>query len=186
MDPGGSLNSPACNTCIFIQIFIFLGYIMTSFVEKEDRESNNSRKFSPCSLEAMKTNVLMKIGTDIDDCFQSLRFNSESEPEISICGNMILEPGEECDCGRNASTCYDPCCYPAYVSENDRYYNRTAVPCTYRRMCSLDPALVYGIYLPFSVIIFSVIIVAMVLHQDWKRNKWCFTHITQGNIRILR
>lgn len=34
-----------------------------------------------------------------------------TEPQISLCGNGVVEEGEECDCGWEGD-CRDPCCYP--------------------------------------------------------------------------
>lgn len=34
-----------------------------------------------------------------------------TEPQSSICGNGVVEPGEECDCGWEED-CKDKCCYP--------------------------------------------------------------------------
>lgn len=36
-----------------------------------------------------------------------------------ICGNGMLEPGEECDCGYS-DQCKDPCCYSANEAEDKR------------------------------------------------------------------
>lgn len=33
------------------------------------------------------------------------------EPQISLCGNGVVEEGEECDCGWEGD-CREPCCYP--------------------------------------------------------------------------
>ncbi len=34
-----------------------------------------------------------------------------TEPQESICGNEVVEPGEECDCGW-AEDCTESCCFP--------------------------------------------------------------------------
>jgi disintegrin and metalloproteinase domain-containing protein 10 len=37
--------------------------------------------------------------------------NSFVEPQPAICGNGVVEEGEECDCGWEED-CKDNCCYP--------------------------------------------------------------------------
>ncbi|MCJ8737630.1 hypothetical protein PDJAM_G00026370 [Pangasius djambal] len=66
------------------------------FPHAADEVKENSDRFSPCSLRHMSR--LLKIKKD--KCFVV-----SDQP---ICGNRILEKGEECDVGLNAS---DPCCY---------------------------------------------------------------------------
>ena len=34
-----------------------------------------------------------------------------TEPQTAICGNGVVEEGEECDCGWEED-CNDPCCHP--------------------------------------------------------------------------
>jgi len=68
--------------------------------------SENQGKFSPCSLRSMKAK-LETLGAD--DCFRDLAYDEEfSELEIAQCGNLILEPGEQCDCGFDqiVTSCY--------------------------------------------------------------------------------
>uniref|UniRef100_A0A4W4G9X0 Si:ch1073-396h14.1 n=1 Tax=Electrophorus electricus TaxID=8005 RepID=A0A4W4G9X0_ELEEL len=66
------------------------------FPQATDVVQENSDMFSPCSLRHM--GHLLKIKKD--KCFVV-----SDQP---ICGNRILEKGEECDVGHNES---DPCCY---------------------------------------------------------------------------
>ncbi|KAF4083137.1 hypothetical protein AMELA_G00136580 [Ameiurus melas] len=66
------------------------------FPHAADEVKENSDRFSPCSLRHMSR--LLKINKD--KCFVV-----SDQP---ICGNRIVEKGEECDVGLNAS---DPCCY---------------------------------------------------------------------------
>jgi hypothetical protein len=46
------------------------------------------------------------------------------EPQQSICGNGVVEPGEHCDCGWEED-CEDKCCYP--MSKHPRFDEK---PCT--------------------------------------------------------
>lgn len=47
-----------------------------------------------------------------------------TEPQQSICGNGVVEPGEQCDCGWEED-CKDSCCYPM-----SRHPNYNEKPCT--------------------------------------------------------
>lgn len=60
----------------------------------------NNVLLSPCSKSSIFENLQRKS----EKCF--------TEPGHSICGNKIVEPGEECDCGyRDEESCNrDPCC----------------------------------------------------------------------------
>lgn len=40
-----------------------------------------------------------------------LAHSQPTEPQTSICGNGVVEPGEQCDCGWEED-CKDKCCYP--------------------------------------------------------------------------
>ena len=56
----------------------------------------------------------LKAGDEL--CFIDHPFDENfADLEISLCGNNIVEPGEECDCGLDESVCNDPCCYPAII-----------------------------------------------------------------------
>lgn len=46
------------------------------------------------------------------------------EPQASLCGNGVVEAGEECDCGWEED-CRDSCCFP-----QRRYPPAEEVPCT--------------------------------------------------------
>ena len=76
----------------------------------------NNDKFSKCSKDSIKENVDKK-RADNPDCFM--------ESDKPICGNKVVEDGEQCDCGDD-QTCTEDCCIPASV---------TAVP--NNRQCSL-------------------------------------------------
>lgn len=47
-----------------------------------------------------------------------------TEPQEAICGNGVVEPGEQCDCGWEED-CKDSCCYP--MSRHPRFDQK---PCT--------------------------------------------------------
>nr|XP_025035980.1 disintegrin and metalloproteinase domain-containing protein 10-like [Pelodiscus sinensis] len=71
-------------------------YLM--FSRATDGQQYNNDKFSPCSIEHIG-NIL---STKKDRCFV--------ETERPVCGNQLVDPGEECDVGDSYS---DPCCYAA-------------------------------------------------------------------------
>ncbi|XP_024859761.1 disintegrin and metalloproteinase domain-containing protein 10 isoform X2 [Kryptolebias marmoratus] len=71
-------------------------YLMFPHATDEVRENND--KFSPCSIEQISKVLKLKK----DDCFVV-----SDQP---ICGNQIVEEGEECDVGHRDT---DLCCYSA-------------------------------------------------------------------------
>uniref|UniRef100_G3PBJ7 ADAM10 endopeptidase n=1 Tax=Gasterosteus aculeatus aculeatus TaxID=481459 RepID=G3PBJ7_GASAC len=71
-------------------------YLMFPHATDEVRENND--KFSPCSIEHISRVLKLKK----DDCFVV-----SDQP---ICGNLIVEEGEECDIGHNDT---DLCCFSA-------------------------------------------------------------------------
>ncbi|KAK3533260.1 hypothetical protein QTP70_014330 [Hemibagrus guttatus] len=76
------------------------GYFLM-FPQASDEVKENSERFSPCSLRHMSRLLKFKK----DNCF--------IVSDQPICGNQILEKGEECDVGLNAN---DPCCYSSRES----------------------------------------------------------------------
>ncbi|KAI8424086.1 hypothetical protein MSG28_002694 [Choristoneura fumiferana] len=86
-------------------------YIMFARATSGDRKNNN--KFSPCSLRAIDP-VLNNKARSPKGCF--------TEPQPAICGNGVVEEGEECDCGWT-SECTDKCCHPQAARPNYK-------PCT--------------------------------------------------------
>ena len=78
-------------------------YIIFASATSGDRYNNN--KFSNCSKQNVSA-VLDAItdGHKLPDCFR--------ENEGAFCGNKIVEPGEECDCGYDETECEEQCCYP--------------------------------------------------------------------------
>ncbi|KAM9762487.1 disintegrin and metalloproteinase domain-containing protein 10 isoform 2-T2 [Menidia menidia] len=74
-------------------------YLMFPHATDEVRENND--RFSPCSIRHISRILKLKK----DDCFVA-----SDQP---ICGNQIVEEGEECDIGHNDT---DLCCYSASSS----------------------------------------------------------------------
>ncbi|KAJ0065172.1 hypothetical protein NL108_005656, partial [Boleophthalmus pectinirostris] len=71
-------------------------FLMFPHASDEVRENND--KFSPCTIKHISKVLHLKK----DDCFVV-----SDQP---ICGNLLVEEGEECDVGHNDT---DPCCYSA-------------------------------------------------------------------------
>ncbi|XP_053945367.1 uncharacterized protein LOC128854922 isoform X1 [Anastrepha ludens] len=96
-------------------------FIMFARATSGDKKNNN--KFSPCSLKSIEP-VLNAKARSAKGCF--------TEPQVSICGNGVVEPGEQCDCGWEED-CKDKCCFP--MSRHPRIDEK---PCTLtpRAMCS--------------------------------------------------
>ena len=123
-----------------------------------------------------------------DDCFKDLLYeDGESNIEISLCGNGIVEPGEQCDCGYDQESCNDFCCYPANIDATQRYWNSTAKYCSRneRSACLTRPGLIYGFYVPWAVIACFVLITSFLLYKDWHGERKLFTHITKHRVRII-
>ncbi|KAM8877693.1 disintegrin and metalloproteinase domain-containing protein 10-like [Synchiropus picturatus] len=78
-------------------------FIMYSKATSGDKPNNN--KFSVCSIQYISD--VLKSKKDI--CFV--------ESGLPICGNKIVEDGEQCDCGY-MEECDDPCCYDADQDES--------------------------------------------------------------------
>ena len=111
---------------------------------------------SSCSLEDMRQTV---------SSLTCLLPDDEEPLEVSLCGNGLVEPGEECDCGGDEVTCDDPCCYPAHISPGERAANRSALPCssTGRAGCLTPAHLMYGIYLPVLFIFIITVLLTVFL-----------------------
>ncbi|XP_046402569.1 disintegrin and metalloproteinase domain-containing protein 10 isoform X2 [Ischnura elegans] len=75
-------------------------YIMFARATSGDKKNNN--KFSPCSLKSIDP-VLNAKARNVKGCF--------TEPQAALCGNGVVESGEECDCGWEED-CRDSCCFP--------------------------------------------------------------------------
>ncbi|XP_043668991.1 disintegrin and metalloproteinase domain-containing protein 10-like isoform X2 [Vespula pensylvanica] len=96
-------------------------FIMFARATSGDKRNNN--RFSPCSLNAINP-VLNSKARSPKGCF--------TEPQVSLCGNGVVEDGEECDCGWEED-CRDTCCFP-----QRRYPPTEETPCTLtpRSVCS--------------------------------------------------
>lgn len=64
----------------------------------------NNDQFSVCSKDSIKQNINRHRSKQDSTCFIKA-----DEP---ICGNKIVERGEQCDCG-DTETCTEDCCEPA-------------------------------------------------------------------------
>lgn len=88
-------------------------FIMFARATSGDKRNNN--RFSPCSLTSIDP-VLNTKARSPRGCF--------TEPQVSLCGNGVVEDGEECDCGWE-DDCRDSCCFP-----QRRYPPFNEKPCT--------------------------------------------------------
>ncbi|XP_066523268.1 disintegrin and metalloproteinase domain-containing protein 10-like [Hoplias malabaricus] len=80
-------------------------YIMYARATSGDKLNNN--KFSVCSIR------------NISQVLEKKRGNCFVESGQPICGNALVEPGEECDCGYS-DQCRDQCCYDANQADNKK------------------------------------------------------------------
>jgi len=115
------------------------------FARATSGDKQNNRNFSPCSLKSIKP-VLLAKARGPKGCFKGIKhifkfcmilllpsFSSfYPEPQTALCGNGVVEDGEECDCGW-AEDCQEECCWP---QRNEFPANER--PCTLRptKVCS--------------------------------------------------
>ncbi|XP_068174199.1 disintegrin and metalloproteinase domain-containing protein 10-like [Antennarius striatus] len=90
-------------------------YIMYARATSGDKLNNN--KFSLCSIR----NISAVLNKKRDDCFV--------ESGQPICGNGLVEAGEQCDCGYN-DQCKDVCCYSANEEEGKKCKLRPGKLCS--------------------------------------------------------
>jgi disintegrin and metalloproteinase domain-containing protein 10 len=82
----------------------------------------NNRNFSQCSKDTMGP-LMFLLASQPKFCFVT--------PNSTTCGNMIVESGEQCDCGFTTD-CTDKCCYPAdYVDPTKRCKLTPSSKCRY-------------------------------------------------------
>lgn len=95
------------------------------FARATSGDKKNNRQFSPCSLKSVKK-VLLAKARGHKGCF--------SEPKMALCGNGVVEEGEECDCGWEED-CAEKCCWPqtGLPPEAGR------IPCTLRPKMACSP-----------------------------------------------
>jgi len=98
-------------------------YIMFARATSGDKKNNN--QFSPCSLKSIN-GVLGSKARNENGCF--------TEPQSAICGNGVVELGEECDCGWEED-CTEKCCYPMRSTQV-----RNEKPCTLRPFQNCSPS----------------------------------------------
>ncbi|XP_063989410.1 disintegrin and metalloproteinase domain-containing protein 10-like isoform X1 [Diachasmimorpha longicaudata] len=98
-------------------------FIMFARATSGDKRNNN--RFSPCSLNAINP-VLNTKARSPKGCF--------TEPQASLCGNGVVEDGEECDCGWEED-CRDTCCFP-----QRRYPPAEGKPCTLTPRATCSPS----------------------------------------------
>jgi hypothetical protein len=94
-----------------------------------DGGDSNNLKFSPCSRFLANNRI---VGQSRDSCFV--------KPEVSICGNGIVEFGEDCDCGITNTDVTDPtqlASILSYCQTAEDNYNKD--PCCLPN-CTLDSA----------------------------------------------
>lgn len=144
-------------------------------------------EFSPCSLQDMQARMETILRTGRQSCFVSREEDKYLNP--SFCGNHKVEEGEECDCGLDYRLCRDPCCYPGHLTTQERLDNHTARPChTHTKLSCLKPwdtALTYGIILPWIIITIAVVLLAVVLLWDWRKDKKLFLHVSKP-VQLVR
>ncbi|XP_044514421.1 disintegrin and metalloproteinase domain-containing protein 10-like [Gracilinanus agilis] len=80
-----------------------------------DGDQPNNDRFSPCSTAFIRKTLRAKK----DQCFV--------ESDRPICGNQVLDPGEECDSGSEPK---DPCCYAANETEGLRCQLKGGAQCS--------------------------------------------------------
>ncbi|KXJ68472.1 hypothetical protein RP20_CCG003293 [Aedes albopictus] len=95
------------------------------FARATSGDKRNNNRFSPCSLKAIEP-VLNAKARSAKGCF--------TEPQASICGNGVVEHGEQCDCGWEED-CKDSCCYP--MSRHPRFDQK---PCTLTPKAQCSPS----------------------------------------------
>ena len=156
------------------------------FIMSGSSNGTNQRRFSNCSVARMVGNVT-QLREDYTNCLVEVDQLETEVVQVDLCGNNVVEGGEECDCGDDQETCDDPCCYPAHIGAAERGANDSALPCsrTERRRCVTPASLMFGVYMPLAFILVMLVLTGVLLRNDWVRDKKFFVHITEGNVRIV-
>ena len=108
-------------------------YIMTAFANDGSRSNNDN--FSPCSITMMRRIISSK-GQNQNGCFRE---------STDLCGNYLLDEGEECDCGvdhTNGICNSDHCCNATsckLVSSPNVHCSPQSSGCCYNN-CTIIPA----------------------------------------------
>ena len=143
--------------------------------------SEDNLRFSSCSLEDMNKKLDSILRNSSQTCFVAREQEDYRSP--GFCGNLLVEEGEECDCGLDLRRCADPCCYPGLLSPSDRETNASARPChTHTSRQCLQPwhtPLIFGLVIPWTVILSLTILLGILLCLDWRRNKQLFLHLSE-------
>ena len=75
------------------------------YARATDSTQLNNNKFSTCSVNSIEPVLTQKSS----NCFLST---------TAICGNGLVEVGEECDCG-DVMSCQDPCCQASGTGDRE-------------------------------------------------------------------
>ncbi|XP_066270250.1 disintegrin and metalloproteinase domain-containing protein 10-like isoform X1 [Branchiostoma lanceolatum] len=99
----------------------FGNYIMFAQATSGDKSNNN--KFSSCSMDSIKRTV----GSRSQRCYRPA--------DSAICGNAIVEEGEECDCGYQdqCDKMGDACC-------NGQFQEGSGIACTLKQGATCSPS----------------------------------------------
>jgi len=154
-------------------------FIMSSFLNHTINE-----EFSNCTVKSIHTKLDEVLSSDLN----CIKEPTSSTLQVSLCGNGLVEAGEECDCGKTEVECNDPCCYPALISMAERNLNDSgALPCSTNQSprCVSPSGVMFGVYLPLAFILVLIVLITVLLKHDWTRDKTLFSHVTKADIRIV-
>ncbi|EDV19423.1 Disintegrin and metalloproteinase domain-containing protein 10 [Trichoplax sp. H2] len=117
-------------------------------------EKMNNYLFSPCSRQAIYHSIVTKGWNKQRGCLINQHY--------PICGNGIIDEGEECDCGYQ-SNCNDSCCTPAFHSFMDMSGN---APC--RRIPNCNQSNQFAIIYVVAGLI-GTLIISVFFTVVWKQ-----------------
>ncbi|XP_071940929.1 disintegrin and metalloproteinase domain-containing protein 10-like [Antedon mediterranea] len=89
-------------------------YLMYAYSSNADQPNND--RFSPCSVGniSLVLNAVFKESNGKTNCFKTMS-------QVSLCGNKIIEAGEQCDCGyQENNDCNEQCCVPQNEQHNNQ------------------------------------------------------------------